>query len=232
MDKAARLLAMVRQRQATRWPGYNCIGDYHDGIYECDFVSPYTKSAGNIDATVMILLQDWASHDVLAGPVLQARLDLGHDPVRHTNRNLKLLLRTHLHFELCDVYASNVFPFVKLGRMNSTIPMRDLVSAAHEFTLPEIEIVRPRFVVCLGKAAFDAISVAAGHRRHKTLAEAIHQPFVLGATQVWCQAHTGLLGMNGRNRGGAKRVDADWSKMAAAYKSATQVPERQAASLR
>ena len=58
-DKNARLLALARLRQATRWPGYKSIADYHHGVYECDFVSPYTKTAGNVDAEVMVLLQDW-----------------------------------------------------------------------------------------------------------------------------------------------------------------------------
>jgi hypothetical protein len=44
---------------------YSGIGDYHDGAYECERVSPYTKTAGNVDADVMVLLQDWASHGVV-----------------------------------------------------------------------------------------------------------------------------------------------------------------------
>jgi len=54
--KASQLLALARQRQADRWPGYHTIGDYHDGVYESEHVSPYTRSAGNVDADVFILL--------------------------------------------------------------------------------------------------------------------------------------------------------------------------------
>ena len=68
MDKRARLLELARERQADRWPGYAAIGDYHEGRYECDFVSPYTRSAANVDAQVMVLLQDWASDASLSGP--------------------------------------------------------------------------------------------------------------------------------------------------------------------
>jgi hypothetical protein len=63
MDKRARLLSLARLRQSTRWRGYTSIADYHGGVYECDFVSPYTKTAGNSDAEIMVLLQDWSSHE-------------------------------------------------------------------------------------------------------------------------------------------------------------------------
>jgi hypothetical protein len=220
MDKHARLLELGRLRQESRWPGYKCIGDYHGGVYECDFVSPYTRSAHNVDAEVMILLQDWSSDDVLSGPYLHARRTVGHDPDRATNKRLKELLHRYFELELKDVYATNVFPFVKLGAMNRSIAMRDLVRAAREFALPQIEIIGPRLAVCLGKAAFDAVALAAGHRRTKSLAEAIASPFEIGRTLVWCQAHTGQLGTLARNRTGADQVARDWTRMAAASNGA------------
>ena len=217
IDKHARLLKLARLRQESRWPGYRCIGDYCKRRYECDFVSPYTRSAGNVDAELMILLQDWSSDDVLSGPYLHARCTVGHDPGRGTNQRLKRLLLQHFGLELKGVYATNVFPFVKLGAMSASIPMRDLVRAAREFALPQIEIVGPWLAVCLGKAAFDAVALAACRRRAGSLAEAIESPFEIGGTQVWCQAHTGQLGTNARNRNGADQVAKDWASMAAVY---------------
>jgi restriction system protein len=217
-DKDARLRELARCRQTTRWEGYKCIGDYHQGVYECDLVSPYTRSAHNVDAGLMILLQDWASDDVLSGDLLPERITVGHDPRRGTNKRLKDLLRRHFGLELKDVYATNVFPFVKLGAMNASIPMRDLVRAARAFALPQIEIVGPRLAVCLGKAAFDAVALAAGRCRSRSLAEAIGSPFEIGRTQVWCQAHTGPLGTNARNRTGVDQVAKDWASMAAYHR--------------
>jgi uracil-DNA glycosylase len=217
MDKHARLLELARLRQKTPWNGYKCIGDYHAGSYECDFVSPYTRSAHNVDAELMILLQDWASDDVLSGPYLHARCIVGHDPSRGTNKRLKELLYRYFGLTLEQVYASNVFPFVKLGSMSASIPMRDLALAACEFALPQIKIVAPRLAVCLGKAAFDAVAIANGGCRSKSLDEAIACPFAIGKTQVWCQAHTGQLGTNARNRHGVDQVEKDWARMASAY---------------
>jgi hypothetical protein len=215
IDKDTRLKELALLRKKTRWPGYKCIGDYHGGVYECDFVSPYTRSACNVDAELMILLQDWSSDEVLSGPYLHARCTVGHDPDRGTNKRLKALLHRYFGLELKDVYATNVFPFVKLGPMSASIPLRDLVRAAREFALPQIEIVGPRLAVCLGKAAFDAVALAAGRYRTRALANAIASPFEVGRTQVWCQAHTGQLGTLARNRAGADQIAKDWAGMAA-----------------
>src|SRR5947208_4454449 len=54
----------------------------------------------------MVLLQDWASEDVLAGPFLPDRVEHGYDPARGTNRRLKQRLSTHLGLELKDIYAT------------------------------------------------------------------------------------------------------------------------------
>lgn len=215
MDKRTQLLALARKRQLTRRPGYAGIGDFHGGIYECEFVSPYTKSAGNVDAAVMVLLQDWSSADRLAGPVDEVARELGYTPGLPTNRNLARLLQVHFGLALRDTYASNLFPFVKPGDLSTRIPAADLLWAAQEFALPQIAIVQPRLVVCLGLASFNALRGARGLKRTTSLEDGIASPFELDDAQVWCQAHTGALGRANRNRQGADRVSDDWSQMAA-----------------
>ena len=179
--KASGLLDLGRKRRAERWRRYACIGDFHGGAYECEFVSPYTKSAGNVDANVMVLLQDWASEDVLAGPFLPDRVEHGYDPARGTNRRLKQRLSTHLGLELKDIYATNVFPFVKRGAQNAPVPMRDLVRVAREFALPQIEIVSPILAICLGRAAFAAVVRAMGQRPPATIDASIRTPAPISA---------------------------------------------------
>jgi uracil-DNA glycosylase len=219
--KESQLLALARARQKCEWAGcrYKRIGDYCDGKYECNFVSPYTRSACNVDADLMVLLQDWASDEVLSGDFLESRCTLGHDPKRWTNKHLKNLLEKHFKVRFEDIYATNVFPLVKLGSMSASIKPSDLIRAATEFALPQIGIIAPRLAICLGKAAFNAVAVAAGMPKAKTLDNAIESPFLAGKTKVWCQAHTGQQSRNFRNRGGVDRVSKDWARMAAAYKT-------------
>ena len=216
MNKLKELKAIGRKRRLSRWPGYKCVGDYHGGRYECDFVSPYAKTAGNFNSPIMVVLQDWSSDDALRGRFYDdcAKQGYGNIP---SNENLIRLLNEHYHRTLQDVWGTNVFPFIKKGGLSSRIPRRDLERGAREFALPEIKIVRPKLVICLGLASYNAVRIACGLDRVHLLAEAIRSPFdlpvVRGKVRIWCQAHPGRLGQNNRNKGGRMRVPSDWKRM-------------------
>jgi restriction system protein len=215
MDKAARLLELAHKRQASRWPGYKSLADYQDGAYECDLVSPYTKAAGNVDAAVMILLQDWSSDVQLSGGLNSEAVELGRIPTLPTNKNLDRLVKKYFGLPLCETYATNLFPFIKPGTLSAPIPNCDLECAAREFALPQIDIVAPRLVICLGLRTFNALRRALGMGIERPIERAISAPFSRGDIRVWCQAHTGALGQNNRNRGGVDRVSKDWRAMRA-----------------
>jgi len=210
---SAQLKALGAKRAAARWDGFACIGDFHAGNYDCLWVSPYTRSANNPHADVVILLQDWASTDWFQQPFDEEVARLGYDPALRTNQNLHRLLKEHLDQRLEDTYATNLFPFVKLGGMSAKIPVRALRRAAVEYALPQVDAVRPRLVVCLGNATFNAISFAAGEPLRPRLAEAIASPFRRGRTLIHCQAHTSQLGQNLRNRHDPTQVARDWVSM-------------------
>ena len=113
-------------------------------------MSPYTKSARNHDAPIFVLLQDWSSEDRLNGPLDQDAIEHGHTPSLPTNRRLNQLLGRFFNVTLADTYATNLFPFIKPGSLSAPIPFKDLVRAAREYALPQISIVGPRLVICLG----------------------------------------------------------------------------------
>jgi restriction system protein len=215
MTKQSELLALAKLRQSTRWNGYKCIGDYHAGRYECDFVSPYTKTAGNVDAEIMVMLQDWSSDKSLSETFDQETAILGYTPSLATNRNLIELLNATFEVTLRETFATNLFPFVKLGRMSERIPQADLIAAAQQFGLPQIRIVKPKLLICLGLVTFNALRRGCDLNTRWPLSVAVENPFNIGPTRVWCQAHTGRLGQNNRNRGGVSRVPGDWLRMKA-----------------
>lgn len=150
---ALRLLG--HKRRSTCWDGYKGIGDYHGGIYECDFVSPYSKTAGEVDSKIMIILQDWSSDEHLSKPPNRRVAQEGRETSLPTNRNLDRLLNEYFGVSISEVYATNVFPFIKEGGMSARIPTRDFVRSAQEFTLAEIQIIRPKLIITLGLPGFN-----------------------------------------------------------------------------
>ncbi len=85
-------------------------------------MSPYTKTAGNVDARIFVLLQDWSSNDRLRGPIDCDAVEFGYMRSLPTNKKLEELLLTHFWECLRSVYATNLFPFVKMGSLSKPIP--------------------------------------------------------------------------------------------------------------
>ncbi len=222
MDKLTQLIQLGHKRQQERLSGYYSIADYHAGAYECQWVSPYTKSAGNIDAEVMVILQDWCSDDFLTRDLNQELIEYGIDHSLPTSRNLDNLLRTHLGISLAETFGTNLFPFIKPGNMSAQIPSKLLVEAAKVYALPQISIIKPKLVICLGLNVYNAIAMALNSPVAKNLFQATKQPllshyFHPAITTIYAQAHTGALGKMSRNRGGVDRVTQDWAAMANAF---------------
>src|SRR4051812_43518508 len=54
------LRLLAQQRQADRRDGYLCLSDIHSGYYDTEeHVSPWSISAQNVDAELMIFGKDW-----------------------------------------------------------------------------------------------------------------------------------------------------------------------------
>lgn len=211
--KAEALLQLARQRQSTRLDGYACIGDFHGGIFECDHVSPFTKSGNNVDAQIMVVGQDWTSADKLgSNPPNLESAKLGYTPKLPTNRNLDDLLGRHFGLTRSECYLTNLFPFIKPGGMSAGIPLKHMVASAQQFTLREIEIVSPRLVICLGLRTFVGLMGAGGIKGSPKMDQAVNSPFKVSNSMVHCIAHTGAFGMNNRGR---SQVDKDWQQLAA-----------------
>jgi hypothetical protein len=217
MNKSDALQALAARRKLTRWRGYECIGDYHNSAYECDHVSPYTKTAGNVESKVLILLQDWSSHAWLNKPLNKEVQRLGYAPNLPTNKNLSSLLREHFELDLSNIYATNLFPFVKKGSLSNIIHQRHLVRAARRFALPQIEIVNPMLVICLGLVTFNAMRSVCGKLECKSMPSAIESEFTYGDIQFWAQSHPGHFGRVNRNKGGVDLVRSDWQRMKNAF---------------
>jgi len=228
--KKSQLQELAFKRKATQeFQGkYRQISEFHQGRYECDFVSPYTKTAGNLDSPLFILLQDWASADFLEGSFRPEIQQHGREPHLATNTKLDKLVLAHFQRPIAETFATNLFPFAKPGKMSSKIPAEDIVRCATEFAVPQIEIIKPRLVIALGLACFNAMrkAIDSGSKAHQQIAIAIENPIDYRGVRIWCQAHTSPLGQNTRNRRKDEQVPKDrnhqviedWKTMAEWFK--------------
>ena len=219
LGKEERLRALVKKRQQYVPSGYRGIGEYRDGIYECDYVSPYTKSANNLNAEIMFFLQDWSSDECLQKAPTSKEIELGYSPNLPTNKNLIKLLRKYFGTELKETYGTNLFPFVKPKGISTGIPYKVLIQVARDYAIPQIDIIKPKLVICLGSSVFDSILCALGLPVHKTLSDSIANPVLYNNILVHAQSHPGGMGRAKRNKNGIDRVSQDWDNMAQKFQS-------------
>jgi hypothetical protein len=101
IDKHAALAKLVALRRSEESEKYFVLHKFDNGAWDFDHVAPWTKSARNVDAKLMIIGQDCASEKSLRDPKhntpdrVALRKKLGQDPHLPTNKNLR---RKHLQF--------------------------------------------------------------------------------------------------------------------------------------
>jgi uracil-DNA glycosylase len=219
LNKYEELRRLVQRRRDHVPDDYLCVSHFHGGKYDGDFVSPYTKSAHNICADLMIIGQDWASEDFLSKEFNPVLAKLGYDPTLETNRRLFGLLSSHMNLTFDQTYATNVFPFIKHRKMSNHIPPHALKEAAQGYALPQIAIIRPRMAIWLGIATFNAIWAAfceedGGVSKVRTLswADYENQPSAIKyyRTEIYAVTHPGNYGRVRR----AARIEPEWKRLA------------------
>lgn len=214
-DKIAKLEELARLRQNPAWDGYRNIGDFHCGIYDSLHVSPYTRGAGNCDSPVFLLLQDWCSAKFLQDLTEEQRksvADLGRASWLPINQNLTALLERHVGMTLEQCYATNLFPFIKpSAEMTAAIEREDLRRVAREFAIPQIRIVQPKQVICLGSEVFRSVRHALGLTLALGSGSQVGKCFPWEGIHIWCQVSPGALGC--ANRGGLDKLHDDWAQM-------------------
>ncbi|NBC10341.1 MAG: hypothetical protein GVY24_01215 [Planctomycetes bacterium] len=70
-----------------------------------------------------------------------------------TNKRLEALLESVFGLSFHEVYVTNIFPFIKRGGISSHVPLRDAARTGLEFTKNELEIVKPKMTLGLGRVS-------------------------------------------------------------------------------
>lgn len=213
IKKQEKMHRLSEQRRLDTQKGmskvYKQVGDFHGGIYdEWKLVSPWSKSANNLDSQIMVVAQDWTSEEATKKPL--KHFELGHDPDLPTNKNLKMLLTENFGVSFSEIYATNLFVFVKPGNLSSKIPIGDLIYSAKKYTLEEIKIVQPKVVICLGSATFHSLCKAIDVKP-PSFQFSSENPINYDGCLIFGVPHTGGLGT--MNAGGMANVRKIWRKM-------------------
>lgn len=163
--RARNALANLAQMRSARNPlpyGFEHIEAFHNGTYQTwDYVLPWTKSACNLNASVMLVLQDWSSIAELSKPHIDwHQVAAGQSTGFATNTRIRTLLKQHFGMSFCQTYGTDLIPYAKPGHRRSSIPFQFMVDCARDFTLPEITIVKPCVVLAIGIDVFRALHMA------------------------------------------------------------------------
>lgn len=154
MGMSPEYLALAVERAETKCSRHKQPEDF--GYDFRTWVSPYTKGAHRCKS-IALVLQDWASANGLAGPLNPDIQTHGRMPTLLTNVRLEQLLQRVLGKGLSDVYATNAFPFVKVGGMSASLRSSDVRNAARRFVVRELELAEPTLVLALGVVAHAAL---------------------------------------------------------------------------
>ena len=194
--------------------GYMQVETFQNGSFNTKaFVSPWNLAANNVNSKIMLVGQDWASVEGI-NYVSNEVWRLGYDPNLRTNKNLSRLLFECFDLNFSDIYATNLFPFIKPGQMNAYIPTKLMKYSAQNYTLREISIVRPKLVICLGQRVYEVlVNVASGQRKNWRQSLDEKQSFL--ESTIVASPHTGGLGE--RNIGGFSELKSHWLKKACIY---------------
>jgi uracil-DNA glycosylase len=123
MNKEAALAELVALRRRSVAPSsqHLVLHEFQDRAWDFDLVTPWTKSACNLDAKLMIIGQDWASVKSLNDPrhntdrFVELRKQHGRDLHLPTNRNLDCWLQRFFGLSWEQTYATNVSVFISPG---------------------------------------------------------------------------------------------------------------------
>lgn len=207
-------MALAEKRKKSKPIGCKNVHEFQGGKFDTQpNVSPWTNSAKNVDSELMLIGQDWASASWLNDPINLKYADLGRNPNLQTNKNIDKYLKLFgLAFK--DIYATNAFVFIKDGGMSSSIANKLFNECVLDYTLPQIEIVKPKMAICLGAKTLNAVRVAINSKPIKISDGHVNFAEYCGV-KIFGAYHTG--GMGTANAGGNENAEYQWKQLVIEY---------------
>jgi hypothetical protein len=196
--------------------GFANVSEFHSGIFDSiDFPTPWTIGAQNVNSKLMIVAQDWASTSWLSNPSNIKYAKLGHDPRLLTNKNIEFYLNL-FGLTFADTYATNAFPYIKVGHLSARIKDKYFQVAIKECLLPQIKIIQPRMIICLGSQVYNGLRRTMG-MKPISIKKGHEEEFDHCGIKLYGAFHPGGLGT--ANAGGKDAALEQWLILSEKYKN-------------
>lgn len=184
------------------------------GKYDSGEIGVWSGWQGGLDALVMIVGQDW-------GGVRNFQLQHGVDIASATIKMLcELLALAGLKAELPsgqtqrgDLFSTNAVLCLKHGGDQAKVRPEWIRNCSNHFLRPQIEIIQPKLIVCLGQVAYEAVLKAYGLRcgRFRDAVEREAPLELPGGTKTVAVYHCGRRILNTHRKLEAQRLD--WQRV-------------------
>ena len=134
------------------------------GVYDGDEIGPWTRWEGDLDATVMVVGQDWGDEE---GFKRQKGLDSSNSSTNRTLRELLASVGVRVdpptgQTQRVGAFFTNAILCLKQGGAQAAVRAEWFAKCGQHFLRPQIELVHPKVVVCLGEQAYRAVLAAYG----------------------------------------------------------------------
>jgi uracil-DNA glycosylase family 4 len=217
-DRAARYRMMVSARkECRRCEGLVNGSAIRDGEFDSDQIGPWTRWLGDLHARILIIGQDWGARRTFER---QEGRDV---PTGFVNRMVRELLESVgvQVPEVCltssphGVFLTNAVLCFKDGGDQAPVQTEWFQACGGSFLRPQIELINPRVVVCLGERAYAAVLSAYQLPAYASFLAAVEGPGVQlpGGPIAFAVYHPSQRSMNmNRNREAQFK---DWRRIAA-----------------
>jgi len=159
------------------------------------------------------VLNDWCNINCVDENEILELERLGYGKNNDTNDKLDNLLDEHLNLSRKDVYITNAFPYLKPGALDKKISGPIMSWSIKEFLIPQIEIIKPKFVICLGYSGI-FIRKILFKCKEESILKCINSnnnmdKYVKTKSIIFCQYHPGVRPVNAT----PEVVNKNWTKM-------------------
>ncbi len=153
---------LVKKRKSYKFKDSELLNpsEILGGIYDKEIhLNPWSQWHGNLDAKILLIGQDWSSYD----EYIKGKGE--EDLMNNTNLNLSCLFgEIGINAKDSDdetpipLYFTNCILGIKKGKMARKIKRSWYIDTADIFIKPLIDIISPKIIIALGKAAYETVS--------------------------------------------------------------------------